>query len=184
MIWPIIVLIVLAILIVLAFIIYYNRFVTLENRIENSLSQIDVQLKKRIDLVPNLINAVKGYMKHERGIMTEVTRARQAILKSPDFEGRVKAGAELERFIGKLFAVAENYPQLKANENFLQLQQELAVIEDKIAYARQHYNDSVLSFNNIIKRFPGNIFASIYNKSPKKYLEIPQEERSIPKVEF
>ncbi len=173
-----------AVLIALIFIIYYNRFVTFENRIDNSLSQIDVQLKKRADLVPNLISAVKGYAKHEKGIMSDVTKARQSLLKAPNFEKRVKAGAELEKFIGKLFAIAENYPQLRANENFLQLQQELAAIEDKIAYARQHYNDSILSFNNLTKRVPGTMFASIYGKTAKKYLEIPQEEKAVPKVSF
>lgn len=172
------------VLVALIFIIYYNRFVVLGNRIDNSLSQIDVQLKKRADLVPNLISSVKGYAKHEKGIMEDVTKARTAMLKAPDFEGRVKAGAELEKFIGRLFAIAENYPQLRANENFLQLQQELSAIEDKIAYARQHYNDSILSYNNLTKGFPGVMFASIYGKTEKKYLEIPQEERVLPKVSF
>ena len=171
-------------LIILIFILYYNRFVTLENRVDNSLSQIDVQLKKRADLVPNLVNSVKGYAKHEKSIMNDVTKARQALLKAPTFEKRVRAGAELEQFIGRLFAIAENYPQLRANENFLQLQQELAAIEDKIAYARQHYNDSILSYNNLTKRFPGMLFASMYGRKEKEYLEIPSEERVFPKVEF
>ncbi len=174
----------LVVLIVLIFVFYFNRFVTLENRIDNSLSQIDVQLKKRADLVPNLINSVKGYAKHEKGIMSDVTKARTSLLKAPSFEKRVKAGAELEKSIGRLFAIAENYPQLKANENFLQLQQELAAIEDKIAYARQYYNDSILSYNNLTKRLPGAMFASLYKKTTKKYLEIPAEEKAVPKVEF
>lgn len=181
--WLIIVIAVL-VLIALIFIFYYNRFVTLENRIDNSLSQIDVQLKKRADLVPNLISSVKGYAKHEKEIMSDVTKARQALLKAPTLEKRVKAGAELERFIGKLFAIAENYPQLRANENFLQLQNELANIEDRIAYARQHYNDSILSYNNLTKRLPGMWFASIYGRTQKKYLEILAEERAVPKVSF
>jgi len=174
----------LAVLIVLIFIVYYNRFVTLENRIDNSLSQIDVQLKKRADLVPNLINSVKGYAKHEKGIMADVTKARTALLGASNFEKRVKAGAQLEKFIGKLFAIAENYPQLKANENFLQLQQELAAIEDKVAYARQHYNDSILSYNDLTKRLPGMMFASLYGRKAKKYIEILAEEKIVPKVEF
>ena len=171
-------------LIALIFVLYYNRFVTLGNRVDNSLSQIDVQLKKRADLVPNLINSVKGYAKHEKGIMSDVTKARQSLLKAKTFEGRVKAGADLGKFIGRLFAIAENYPQLKANENFLQLQQELAAIEDKIAYSRQYYNDSILSYNNLTKKFPGMLFASIYGKKEKKYLEIPSEQKAVPKVEF
>jgi len=181
--WLIIVIAIL-VLIALMFLLYYNRFVTLENRIDNSLSQIDVQLKKRADLVPNLIASVKGYAKHEKEIMSDVTKARESLLKAPTLEKRMKAGADLERFIGRLFAIAENYPQLRANENFLQLQNELANIEDRIAYARQNYNDSILSYNNLTKRLPGMWFASMYGKTPKKYLEIPKEERVVPKVSF
>ncbi|MFH1310888.1 MAG: LemA family protein [Nanoarchaeota archaeon] len=174
----------LVVLIVLILIIYYNRFITLENRIDNSLSQIDVQLKKRADLVPNLISSVKGYAKHEKGIMADVTAARKSFMSAKTFEGKVKAGAELQHALKSILAIAENYPQLRANENFLQLQQELSAIEDKVAYARQFYNDSILSYNNLTKRFPGIMFASLYNKKAKKYLEIPAEERAVPKVEF
>ena len=171
-------------LIALIFIFYYNRFISLENRVDNSLSQIDVQLKKRSDLVPNLINSVKGYAKHEKGIMKDVTDARKAFMSAKTFGGRVKAGAELQNALKSILAIAENYPQLRANENFLQLQQELAAIEDKVAYSRQHYNDSILSYNNLTKRFPGMLFASVFGKTEKKYLEILKEERTVPKVEF
>lgn len=181
--WLIIVVAVLVIL-VLMFILYYNRFVTLENRIGNSLSQIDVQLKKRADLVPNLISSVKGYAKHEKEIMEEVTKARKAFMGAKTLEQKVAKGAELQHALKSILAVAENYPQLRANENFLQLQQELSAIEDKIAYARQNYNDSILSYNNLTKRLPGVWFASLYGRKPKKYLEIPQEERAVPKVSF
>ena len=174
----------LAIIIVLVFILYYNRFVTLGNRIDNSLSQIDVQLRKRADLVPNLMNSVKGYVKHERGVMKEVTDARKAFMGAKTMEQKVEKGAELQNALKSILAIAENYPQLRASENFLQLQQELSAIEDKVAYARQHYNDSILSYNNLCKKFPGVAFASLYGKSSKKYLEIPQEARSVPKVEF
>ena len=170
--------------IVLIFVFYYNRFVTLENRIDNSLSQIDVQLKKRADLVPNLISTVKGYAKHEKGIMEDVTNARKSFMGAKSLEGKIKAGAALQHALGSIFALAENYPQLRANENFLHLQQELAAIEDKVAYARQNYNDSILSYNNLTKRIPGTLFASIYGKTAKKYLEIPKEERAVPKVSF
>ena len=173
-----------AIFIALIFIFYYNRFIILGNRIDNSLSQIDVQLKKRADLVPNLISSVKGYAKHEKGIMKDVTDARKAFMGAKTFEGKVKAGSELQNALRSILAIAENYPQLKANENFLQLQQELAAIEDKVAYARQYYNDSILSYNNLTKKFPGVLFASIYGRKVKKYLEIPAEERAVPKVEF
>lgn len=171
-------------LIVIMFIYYYNKFVVLGNRIDNSLSQIDVQLKKRADLVPNLINSVKGYVKHEKGVIKEVTDARKALLSAGDLKERAKAGGELQHALKSLFAIAENYPNLKANENFLQLQQELASIEDKISYARQYYNDSILSYNNSVERFPGMMFAKMYGKKEKSFLEIPAEEKAVPKVDF
>lgn len=171
-------------LIIIAFIVYYNRFAILGNRIDNSLAQIDVQLKKRADLVPNLVSSVKGYAKHEKGIMSEVTKAREALLKAPNLEKRMKAGAELQNALRSVFAIAENYPQLKANENFLQLQKELASIEDKIAYSRQFYNDSILTYNNLCKTFPGSAFASLYGKKPKDFLQIPTEAKAVPKIDF
>ncbi len=166
------------------FVYYFNKFVVLGNRIDNSLSQIDVQLKRRADLVPNLIETVKGYAKHEKGIMTEVTNARKALLSAKSLPERVKAGSELQTALKSIFAIAENYPQLKANENFLQLQEELASIEDKIAYARQYYNDSILGYNNSVATFPGSLFAGMYGKQKKEFLDIPQEEKAVPKVEF
>jgi LemA protein len=172
------------VLIALMFVVYYNRFVRLGNGIDNSLSQIDVQLKKRADLVPNLISTVKGYAKHERAIMADVTAARKALIGAKDISSRVKAGAQLQNALKSVFALAENYPQLKANENFLQLQQELSAIEDKVAYSRQYYNDAILSYNNSVKTFPGIIFARIYGKSAREFLEIAAEERAVPKVSF
>ncbi len=171
-------------LIVIIFIVYYNKFVLLGNRIDNSLSQIDVQLRKRADLVPNLIKTVKGYAKHEKSIMADVTNARKNLLGAKDIKGRVKAGNQLQRALKSIFAIAENYPQLKANENFLHLQKELSAIEDKVAYARQFYNDSILSYNNSVKVFPGKMFASLYGVKVKPYLEIPAESRAVPKVKF
>lgn len=171
-------------LIIIAFIYYYNRFVVLENRIDNSLSQIDVQLKKRADLVPNLLNTVKGYMKHEKGIMKEVTDARKAMLGAKDLPERAKAGADLQSALKSIFALAENYPNLKANENFIQLQQELSAIEERIAYSRQYYNDSILSYNNSVESFPGVLFANLYGKKERAFLAIKEEERAVPKVEF
>lgn len=171
-------------LIVIIFVYYFNRFAVLSNRIDNSLSQIDVQLKKRADLVPNLIETVKGYAKHEKSILTEITKARASVLGASDIQSRMKAGAKLGAAMGSLFAVAENYPQLKANENFLQLQQELSAIEDKVAYARQAYNDSILSYNNSVETFPGAMFAKMYGHSEKQFLQIPAEEKKVPKVSF
>ena len=178
------VLIAVAALIALMFIVYFNKFVILSQRADNSLSQIDVQLKKRADLVPNLIETVKGYAKHEKGIMEKVTEARKALVSAQGIVGRMKAGNALNSALGRLFAIAENYPQLKANENFLQLQSELAAIEDKIAYARQYYNDSILSYNSAVKTFPGAFFASIYGKKEKEYLQIPEAQKAVPKVSF
>jgi LemA protein len=168
----------------LVFFTYYNRFVRLTNQIENSFSQIDVQLKKRADLVPNLVSSVKGYMKHEAKIINSVTDARKALVGAKDFNGKIRAGDQLQAAIGRLFAIAENYPNLKANENFLHLQQELSSIEDKIAYARQYYNDGIMSYNTLSTTIPGIWFASMFGFKKKDYLHIPDAERKAVKVEF
>lgn len=171
-------------LVILVLIYYFNRLVLLSQRIKNSLSQIDVQLKKRSDLVPNLMETVKGYAKYEKSVMDSVTEARKALMGAGDIVNKMKAGNALESAIGRLFAIAENYPQLKANEGFIQLQQELSAIEDKIAYARQYYNDSILSYNTACTTFPGLIFAKIFGKKEQEYLEIPEAEKAVPKVKF
>jgi len=165
-------------------VIYFNRFSVLSNRVDNGLAQIDVQLKKRADLVPNLVESVKAYSKHERGAIKDVLASRQAMMSAPDLAGRVKAGTAMQTALKSIFALAEQYPNLKANENFLQLQQELSSIEDKVAYSRQYYNDSIFSYNTLCTTFPGTLFASIFNKQVKIYLEIPIEERAVPKVSF
>jgi LemA protein len=177
-------LIILLVFIALIFIYYFNKFIVLGNRIDNSLSQIDVQLRKRADLVPNLVNIVKGYVKHEKGMIELVTKARQAMLGAKDLPGRMKAGNQLQTALKSIFALAENYPQLKANENFLQLQEELSAIEDKVAYSRQFYNDSVLDYNNSTKTFPGVMFAKLYAAKEKEFLQLPEVMRAVPKVEF
>ncbi len=183
MVWPWIIG-VLAVVVVIMFIIYYNKFVVLGNRIDNSLAQIDVQLKKRADLVPNLIDTVKAYAKHEKTIISEVTKARKELVNAGSMEKKVQAGDKLQNALKSIFAIAENYPDLKANQNFLHLQQELSAIEDKVAYSRQFYNDSVLSYNNAIQVFPGKMFAGIYGVKEKPYLEISEAERKVPKVNF
>lgn len=178
---------IIGIIVVLLFLVsigYYNRFIVLENRIANSLSQIDVQLRRRADLVPNLIETVKGYAKHEKGIMKDVTEARKHFMSAQTLPQKIKAGAELQNALKSILAIAENYPQLRANENFLHLQQELAAIEDKVAYSRQFYNDSILSYNNSVKVFPGMLFASMFGKQEKEFLQIPEESRALPKVSF
>lgn len=163
---------------------YYNRFIVLGYRIDNAWAQIDVQLKKRTDLVPNLVEAVKGYMKHEKSIMKDVTQARKEMLAAKTPASKVKAGNQIAAALKTIFAIAENYPNLKANENFLQLQQELSAIEDKVAYSRQFYNDNILDFDNSIKVFPGKLFASVFKVKPRPYLKITEIERKVPKVKF
>lgn len=168
----------------LMFFIYYNRFVVLSNRINNSLSQIDVQLKRRADLIPNLIETVKGYAKHEKSIMKAVNDARKALVGAKGIENKVRADGMLEMALGKLFAIAENYPDLKANTNFIELQKELSTTEDRIAYARQFYNDSILSYNNMVQQLPGNFFARMYGRKEKEYLQIANSEKKNIKVDF
>lgn len=163
---------------------YYNRFVTLENRVDNSLSQIDVQLKRRADLIPNLVESVKGFAKHEKEAIQAVSDARKALISAKDITTKVNADKQLEGALGRLFAIAENYPNLKADSNFLELQRELVSTEDKVSYSRQFYNDSILSYNDLCKKFPGVMFASIFSKQEKKYLEIAPAEREPVKVKF
>ena len=162
----------------------YNRFVTLENRVDNSLSQIDVQLKRRADLIPNLVETVKGFAKHEKEAIQAVSDARKALVSAKDITSKVNADKKLEGALGRLFAIAENYPNLKADTNFLELQRELVSTEDKVSYSRQFYNDSIMSYNDLCKKFPGVLFASIFSKTAKKYLEIAPAEREPVKVKF
>lgn len=178
--------ILIAVLVLLAviFVYYYNKIVVLGNNIDNAFSQIDVQLKKRNDLIPNLVNTVKGYAKHEKETFELVTKARTALMNAKNFDAKMKASNMLTDALKSVFAVAESYPELKANTNFLQLQQELSDIESKIAYTRQYFNDSVLMYNNTVIAFPGMIFAKIYGKDKKEYFAASASERSTPKVEF
>ena len=172
------------VLIVLIMVYYYNRFAVLDNRIRNSLAQIGVQLKRRADLVPNLMSSVKGYMKHEKSIMADVTKARKQMLSAKNIQDKAKAGQDLQNALKSVFAIAENYPKLRANENFMHLQQELSAIEDKVAYSRQHFNDSTLEFNNLHTTFPGNMFAKMYSKKERQFFQIPHEDKAVPKVNF
>lgn len=178
------ILIIVIVLIICIFAGYYNRFTVLSNRIENSLGQIDVQLKRRADLIPNLVETVKGYAKHEKDAIAAVTNARKALVGAGDLSTKVKADKVLESALGRLFAIAEGYPDLKANTTFLELQKELTATEDKVAYARQFYNDSILSYNNKCKTFPGNIFAGMYGFKEKEYVQITEADREPVKVKF
>jgi len=179
-------LVILAVLVVLALwgISVYNRIIQLENRYENAWSQIDVQLKRRNDLVPNLVETVKGYASHERELFEEVARSRQAMMNAQGVNQSAEAANMMSAALGRLFAIAEAYPELKANQNFAMLQEELSSVENKIAYARQFYNDAVLQFNNAIETVPGNFFAGPMGKKEAVFLEIPEEEKAVPSVSF
>ena len=172
--------------VVILFIIgLYNALIRLRNQVKNSWAQIDVQLKRRTDLIPNLVNTVKGYMKHEKDVLEGVTKARTALMNAGDDIKKVsKASGELSNTLKSLFAVAESYPDLKANTNFLQLQEEITGTENKIAYARQHYNDMVMRFNTKIETFPNNVFANMLNFTQQDSFEATAEERKNVKVEF
>jgi len=152
--------------------------------VKNSWAQIDVQLKRRNDLIPNLVEAVKGYMKHEKGVLENVTKARTQFLKATSIEGKAKASNMLSETLKSLFAVSENYPNLKANENFMQLQEELSGTENKIAYSRQHYNDMVMFFNTKIEKFPNNIFANMLSFKQEQMFEATEAEKKNVKVQF
>lgn len=179
------ILIVVAVVIVLWLALAYNSFVRLKNEVKNAWSQIDVQLKRRNDLIPNLISTVKGYAKHEKGTFESVTKARTAMINAG---GDVKASAEADNMLTgalkSIFAVAESYPDLKANENFLQLQEELSGTENKVSATRRYYNDIVMQYNTKRESFPSNIIASMFNFKAQTLFEIAEKEKAVPKVEF
>ena len=162
----------------------YNSLVTLKNKVKDQYSQIDVELKRRFDLIPNLIETVKGYTKHEKETLEGVVNARNTYANAGDLGDKLKADGELTQAISKLFALAESYPELKANENFLDLQAQLKDVEEKISYARQFYNDSVLSYNNKVEMVPSNIVAGLFHFEKEKFFEASEEDRKNVKVEF
>jgi LemA protein len=162
----------------------FNRIITLENRFQNAWSQIDVQLKRRNDLVPNLVETVKGYAAHEKGVFEEVARSRQALMGAKSIAESADAANLMSAALGRLLAISEAYPELKANENFRLLQEELSSVENKIAYARQFYNDAVLQYNNVIETVPGMWLAGPMGKEEQVFLEIPGTEREVPAVSF
>ena len=162
----------------------YNRIITLENRFQNAWSQIDVQLKRRADLVPNLVETVKGYASHEKEVFEQVAKSRQAMMSARNPDEGAAAANMMSQALGRLFAISEAYPDLKANENFRLLQEELSAVENKIAYARQFYNDAVLQFNNAIETVPGVFLAGAMGKKEHVFLEIPEGDRETPQVSF
>jgi LemA protein len=171
-------------LILLYGVLTYNRLVRLRVRTENAWSQIDVQLRRRYDLIPNLVEAVKGYAAHEREVFEEVTQARAQAEAASGVQDQAHAENQLTAGIRRLIAVAENYPQLRANENFLALQEELTGTESKIAFARQFYNDQVQSLNTLIQSFPSRIVASLGGFKPREFFDIEEPARGPVSVRF
>ena len=174
----------LVVIIISMFVTYFNRFVILGNRIDNSLSQIDVQLRKRADLVPNLINTVKGYVKHEKGVLTEVTKARTSLMSAKNPHEAAEADNMLTGALKSLFAVAENYPNLKASENFKALQDELSDTETKVAASRQFYNTNVLDLNNSLETIPSAWVGSMFGFTKEDFFKASEEEKADIKVKF
>ncbi|MBP9815987.1 LemA family protein [Candidatus Woesebacteria bacterium] len=162
----------------------YNTLVTLKMRIKEALSGIDVQLKRRIDLIPNLIETVKGYAKHEKGVFENVTKARSALMGAKSMEEKAEANNMLSDTLKSLFAIAEAYPDLKANTNFADLQRQLEDTEDKIAYSRQFYNSNVLQYNTRLMTFPSNLVARVFSFGEEQFFEAQPEERANVKVQF
>jgi LemA protein len=180
----IVIVIVAVVLLILFLVSMYNRLVRLRNRTENAWAQVDVQLKKRYDLIPNLVETVKGYAAHEQQTFEDVTKARTAAQQAQGVQQQADAENVLTQALGRLFAVAEAYPQLRATENFQQLQAQLSDVESNIAVSRQVYNDTVLTYDNAIQSVPTNIFAGIFNFGPKQYFEIEEAAREAPRVQF
>lgn len=179
------IIILIIVLILVIYIIYqYNGLIRFRNRVKNAWSQIDVQLKRRADLIPNLVETVKGYAKHEKTVFENVTKARSSLMNAKTVQENAEANNMLTDSLKSLFAVAENYPELKASENFRQLQAQLSETEDKIAYSRQFYNDTVLMFNNKVQMFPSNILASLFHFTEAEYFEIAESDRAVPEVKF
>jgi len=182
----VIVIIVVVVLLALIFAAMYNSLVRRRNQVDNSWSQIDVQLKRRHDLIPNLVEAVKDYMSYEQETLTNVTQARAAAVAAgaQGPEAQAKAEGALTNTLRSLFAVAENYPDLKANQNVLSLQEELTTTENKISFARQFYNDSVMTFNMMIQQFPSNLLAGMFNFSAREFFQAEEADKEVPKVDL
>jgi LemA protein len=182
-IWAII-LIALAVIVLLFLVGIYNRLVRLRNRAENAWAQVDVQLRKRYDLIPNLVESVKGYAAHERGTFEAVTQARAAAQGAKTVQEQAQAENMLTAALGRLIAVAEAYPELRATENFQQLQAQLTDIEQNIAVSRQVYNDTVLTYDNALETVPTNIVAGLFHFKPREYFEVEGAAREAPSVQF
>ena len=179
-----IIIIAVLLLIIFYFIGVYNKLVNGRNKVKDQFSQIDVQLKRRVDLIPNLVETVKGYAKHENNTLKEVIEARNKLNSAPGINEEIDANNQLTGALNRLFALSEAYPDLKANENFISLQNDLKDTEDKISYARQFYNDTVLSYNNLVEMFPSNIVANMFKFTKYEFFKIDEKEKESPKVKF
>jgi LemA protein len=178
------VLLILIVVAALGVLVTYNGLISLRNRVQNAWKQIDVQLKRRHDLVPNLMEAVKGAMQFERDTLERVMQARARAVSAPTVAARAAAEGELSQSLGRLFAVMENYPTLKANENVVQLQEQLTTTENQLAFARQCYNDEVMQFNTRQEVFPANLIATFFAFKPAEYFSAAEEDRSLPRVDL
>ena len=182
---PLVIIIVVVVLFILFFIVQYNGLVRLRNAIDNAWSQIDVQLKRRHDLIPNLVETVKGYAAHEAGTLEKVVQARNAAMSAQGPQQTAEAENVLSGTLKSIFALSEAYPDLKANQNFISLQEELTSTEDRITYARQFYNDRVLKYDNKLESFPSNLIAGMFSFKPREYFETQDPaDREVPKVQF
>jgi LemA protein len=183
---PLLIVLGLLVVIILAVVGVYNGLVRLRNQVKEAWAQVDVQLKRRYDLIPNLMETVKGYMSHERETLEAVTQARAAVGNAGGgIPERIQAESGLTAALGRLFAVSEAYPDLKASTNFLALQEELASTENKISFARQFYNETVMNMNNKVEMFPSNIVAGMFNFTKEEFFEVDEAvEREAPKVDF
>lgn len=179
-----IVVIVIVVLLILWFISTYNTLVSLRNRVKDQWAQIDVQLKRRADLIPNIVETVKGYAKHEKSTLEDVIKARNTFVAASTPEEEMKSSGELTKCLSKLMMLTESYPELKSNENFLGLQNDLKDCEDKISTMRQFYNDTVMKYNNKVQTIPSNIVAGLCNFKCEAFFEATGEERNVPKVSF
>jgi LemA protein len=182
--WVVIVVVAIVVLLLLFLVGMFNKLVRLRNRTENAWAQVDVQLRKRYDLIPNLVETVKGYAAHERGTFEAVTNARVAAQQAQGVAQQAQAENVLTAALGRLFAVAEAYPQLRATENFQQLQAQLSEVEQSIAVSRQVYNDTVLSYDNALETVPTNIIAGIFHFNPREYFQTEDATRAAPQVSF
>ena len=185
MLWVVLVIVAIALLVAVLLVVLYNRLVRLRNRAENAWAQVDVQLRRRYDLIPNLVETVKGYASHERTTFEEVTKARTAAQQAQTVQEQAKAENILTEAIGRLFAVAEQYPELRATENFQQLQGQLEETESKIAVSRQVYNDAVLTYDTALETVPTNIVGNMFSFKAREYFEVEEPAaREAPRVQF